>query len=60
MKIEYNYDFFNEDSEELYYFLGFIASDGYVSDNLITLELNKKEVKLYENKISQNRNRNAI
>lgn len=48
MKIEYNYDFFNEDSEELYYFLGFIASDGYVSDNLITLELNKKDKNILE------------
>ena len=27
----YNYNFFNQDSEELYYFLGFIAADGYLS-----------------------------
>lgn len=28
-RYKYNWDFFNIDSEELYYFLGFIAADGY-------------------------------
>ena len=38
-----NYDFFNKDSEEYWYFAGFIASDGYVSDEKVELCLNKKD-----------------
>ena len=38
-----NYDFFNKDSEEYWYFAGFIASDGYISDERVELALNKKD-----------------
>ena len=34
-KYNYNWDFFENESEELYYFLGFVAADGYISDNEI-------------------------
>lgn len=44
----YNWNFFEEDSEELYYFLGFIAADGYISDNEIELTLNEKDIKILE------------
>lgn len=44
----YNWDFFEKDSEELYYFLGFIAADGYISDNEIELTLNEKDIKILE------------
>ena len=42
-KYQINYDFFNEDSEQYWYFLGLISSDGYISDNTIELCLNKKD-----------------
>ena len=42
-KRKYNLDFFKKDSEELYYFLGFIASDGYVNDGCVSLTLNIKD-----------------
>lgn len=38
-----NYDFFNKDSEEYWYYAGFIASDGYISDEKVELCLNKKD-----------------
>lgn len=41
-KYKYNWDFFEKDSEELYYFLGFIAEDGYINDYAIEIELSKK------------------
>ena len=34
---KYNWDFFEKDSKELYYFLGFVAADGYISDNDIEI-----------------------
>ena len=43
-KYKYNWNFFNTDSEELYYFLGFVAADGYVSDGEIEIRLNKKDL----------------
>ena len=39
----YKLDFFEQDSEELYYFLGFIASDGYITDERIEIYLNIKD-----------------
>lgn len=47
-KYEYNWDFFEKDSEELYYFLGFVAADGYISNNNIEIGLNKKDLSLLE------------
>ena len=47
-KYNYNWSFFEEDSEELYYFLGFVAADGYVSNNEIEIRLNEKDVYLLE------------
>lgn len=41
-KYDINYDFFN-DSEEYWYYLGLISSDGYVSDSTVELCLNKKD-----------------
>lgn len=45
---KYNWDFFEKDSEELYYFLGFVAADGYISDNDIEIGLNIKDKCLLE------------
>lgn len=47
-KYKYNNNFFYKDSEELYYFLGFIASDGYISDNEIEIGVNKKDSHIIE------------
>lgn len=47
-KYKYNWDFFETDSEELYYFLGFVASDGYISDNEIEIGVNEKDEKLLQ------------
>lgn len=47
-KYKYNWDFFEKDSEELYYFLGFVAADGYISNNEIEIGLNEKDVSLLE------------
>lgn len=47
-KYKYNWDFFNVDSEELYYFLGFIAADGYISNNEIEIGLNEKDLHILE------------
>lgn len=47
-KYKINSDFFYTDSEYFYYFLGFIASDGYVSDDRIELALNKKDKHILE------------
>lgn len=44
----YNLDFFNKDTEELYYFLGFIASDGYVNDEYVSLALNEKDKEILD------------
>ena len=45
-KYDYNWNFFKEDTEELYYFLGFVAADGYVSDNEIEIGVNEKDLEL--------------
>ena len=42
-KYPINFEFFNKDSEEYWYFLGLVSSDGYVSDTTIELCLNKKD-----------------
>ena len=47
-KYNYNWNFFEEDSEELYYFLGFVAADGYISNNEIEIGLSEKDVCLLE------------
>lgn len=47
-KYHYNWDFFEVDSEELYYFLGFVASDGYISSNEIEIGLNEKDKHILE------------
>ena len=47
-KYDYNWNFFNEDSEELYYFLGFVAADGYLTDNEIEIGINENDVILLE------------
>ena len=47
-KYNYNWNFFKKDSEELYYFLGFVAADGYISDNTIEIGLNEKDLELLE------------
>ena len=41
-------EFFNKDSEELYYFLGFVAADGYLTDNEIEIGINENDVCLLE------------
>ena len=45
-KYQYNWNFFTTPSEELYYFLGFIAADGYITDDLIEIGINEKDVAL--------------
>lgn len=45
-KYKYNWDFFEIDSEMLYYFLGFVAADGYISEDSIEIALNKKDEEL--------------
>lgn len=45
---QYNWDFFNEESERRYYFLGFIAADGYVSDDAIEIGVSKQDSYLVE------------
>lgn len=47
-KYKYNWNFFKKDSEELYYFLGFIAADGYINDYAIEIGLNEKDKYLLE------------
>lgn len=47
-KYKYNWSFFEQDSEELYYFLGFVAADGYISENEIEIGLNERDVALLE------------
>ena len=47
-KYKYNFDFFKKPSEELYYFLGFIAADGYISNNEIEIGINQKDKYLLE------------
>lgn len=47
-KYKYNWAFFETDSEELYYFLGFVAADGYISDNDIEIGLNVQDENLLE------------
>lgn len=47
-KYKYNWEFFEKDSEELYYFLGFVAADGYISDQEIEIGLNEKDLHIIE------------
>lgn len=47
-KYNYNWDFFEKDSEELYYFLGFVAADGYISNGEIEIGLNEKDLSLLQ------------
>lgn len=47
-KYQYNWNFFEQESEELFYFLGFVAADGYLSDNEIEIGVNEKDVSLLE------------
>lgn len=47
-KYKYNWNFFEIDSEELYYFLGFVAADGYISNNDIEIGLNIQDKNLLE------------
>ena len=47
-KYNYNWDFFKQESEELYYFLGFVAADGYLTENEIEIGINEKDVCLLE------------
>lgn len=42
-KYPINYDFFDSDSEELWYFIGLVANDGYISDDRVELCLNNKD-----------------
>lgn len=44
----YNWDFFKKPSEQLYYFLGFVAADGYINDEGIEIGLNEKDKGLLE------------
>lgn len=47
-KYQYNFAFFLVPSEELYYFLGFVAADGYVNDEGIEIAVNNKDRYLLE------------
>jgi len=46
-KYDYNWNFFT-DSEQMYYFLGFIAADGYISDSSIEIGVNIQDRYLLE------------
>lgn len=48
MKYKYNLDFFKNDSPEKYYFYGFLASDGYISDDKISIGINVKDREILE------------
>ena len=43
----YNWNFFT-DSERMYYFLGFVAADGYITDNEIEIGVNVQDAYLLE------------
>ena len=47
-KYNYQWNFFKQPSESLYYFLGFVAADGYVGDNDIEIGINQKDKRLLE------------
>ena len=42
-KYPINFEFFKTNTEEYWYFLGLVSSDGYISDNNIEICLNKKD-----------------
>lgn len=46
MQYEYNFDILDKDSSDKYYFLGFLASDGYVTDDRISIGISEKDVDL--------------
>ena len=48
-KYKINFDFFNNKKEKYWYFIGFIASDGYISDNKIEIALNMKDEYMIKN-----------
>ena len=47
-KYKHNWSFFETPSQELYYFLGFVAADGYISENEIEIGINKKDIHILE------------
>jgi hypothetical protein len=47
-RYKHNWDFFEKDSEELYYFLGFVAADGYISNNEIEIGLSETDLAILE------------
>ena len=47
-KHNYNFNILEKESPEKYYFLGFIAADGYVSDSSVIFELNNKDKYMVE------------
>ena len=47
-KYSYQWNFFKQPSENLYYFLGFVAADGYVSNCDIEIGINQKDKYLLE------------
>lgn len=47
-KYNYNFDILEKESPEKYYFLGFIAADGHVSDKAVHFELNVKDKYMVE------------
>ena len=48
-KYKINFDFFNNKKEKYWYFIGFIASDGYISDDKIEIALNMKDEYMIKN-----------
>lgn len=47
-KYDINYDFLYTDSKELWYFIGFVSADGYISDKRIEIALNEKDTTILE------------
>ena len=47
-KYNYQWNFFEQPSEELYYFLGFVAADGYVGNEDLEIVVNQKDRVLLE------------
>lgn len=47
-KYKINFDFFKNKNNEYWYFLGFIASDGYISDEKIEICLSNKDAYMVE------------
>ena len=47
-KYNINFDFFRNKNEYYWYFIGLIASDGYISDERVEIALNKKDAYMVE------------